>query len=81
MRRADLVLPGAFARSHGRIVAEISLDVGDDDMAVDAFAGYKPLPGELAVGRHVGRRARCGRVSSNSVAGLEDVLISEGRRE
>lgn len=55
--RSYVVLAGALSRSYGRIVAKISLDVGHDDMAVDAVSRHKPLPGDVA--RHVGRRARC----------------------
>ena len=58
--RSYVVLAGALSRSYGRIVAEISLDVSHDDMAVDAVSRHKPLPGDVA--RHSGRRAQCKQV-------------------
>jgi hypothetical protein len=53
--RSYFVLSGALSGSHGRIVAEIPLDVGHDDMTVDAISGHKPLPSNVAghsAGRH-----------------------------
>lgn len=55
---ADIVLSSSLARSHGRIVAKVSLDVSHDDMAVDALSWHEPLPSELAVWRHGARSAR-----------------------
>ena len=54
--RSYVVLSGALSRSYGRIVTEISLDVGDDDVAVDAVSRHKPLPGDVAW--HGGMRAQ-----------------------
>ena len=50
--RSYVVFSGALSRSYGRIVAEVSLDVGHDDMAVDTVSRHKPLPGDVA--RHGG---------------------------
>jgi hypothetical protein len=63
-----VILSGAFSRSYGRIVAEISLDVGHDDMTVDAISRHKPLPGYVA--RHSARRAQWRQVSGERVATL-----------
>jgi hypothetical protein len=51
--RSYVVFSGALSRSYSRIVAEVSLDVCYDDMAVDAISRHKPLPGDVA--RHGGR--------------------------
>ena len=63
-----VVLSGALSRSYGRIVAEISLDVGHDDMTVDAISRHKPLPGYVA--RHGARRAQCRQVSGEYITTL-----------
>jgi hypothetical protein len=66
--RSYVVLSGALSRSHGRIVAEISLDVGHDDMTVDAISRHKPLPGHVA--RHGARWSQWKQVSGECVATL-----------
>jgi hypothetical protein len=54
--RSYIVLSGALSRSYGRIIAEISLNVGHDDMTVDAISRHEPLPGNVA--RHSARQTQ-----------------------
>jgi hypothetical protein len=63
-----VVLSGALSGSYGRIVAEISLDVGHDDMTVDAISRHKPLPGDVA--GHCARRTWWAKVSGEYAAAL-----------
>jgi hypothetical protein len=58
-----VVLSGSLAGTYGRIVSEIALDVGDNDVTVDAISRHKPLTSDVAI-RHGARRAQraCGRV-------------------
>ena len=76
-RQSYIVLSGARSRSYSRIIAEISLDIGHDDMAVDAFSKHKPLPGDVA--RHGAMRAQNRQASGKSVATLwVSILVSGG---
>jgi hypothetical protein len=72
--RSYVVLSGALSRSYGRIVAEVSLDVGHDDMAVDAVSRHKPLPGDVA--RHGGRRAQWRQVGKWGVCAAATLWVS-----
>jgi len=53
-----VVLSGSLAGTYGRIVAKVALDVGDNDMTVDAISRHEPLASDVAV-RHGARRAQC----------------------
>jgi len=74
--RSYLVLSGALSRSDGRIVAEISLDVGHNDMTVDAISRHEPLPGYVA--RHGARRAQWRQVCAECVATLWVSILTSG---
>lgn len=45
------VLSSSLAGTYGRIVAEVALDVGDNDMTVDTISRHKPLTSDVAI-RH-----------------------------
>ena len=51
------VLSSSLAGTDGRIVAKVALDVGDNDMTVDAISRHKPLTSDVAI-RHGARRAQ-----------------------
>lgn len=49
------VLSSSLAGTYGRIVAKVALDVGDNDMTVDAIARHKPLTSDVAIRHGAGR--------------------------
>jgi hypothetical protein len=51
------VLSSSLAGTDGRIVAKVALDVGDNDVTVDAISRHKPLTSDVAI-RHGARRAQ-----------------------
>jgi hypothetical protein len=52
-----VVLSSSLAGTYGRIVSEVALDVGDNDVTVDAISRHKPLTSDVAI-RHGARRAQ-----------------------
>jgi hypothetical protein len=51
------VLSSSLAGTYGRIVSKVALDVGDNDVTVDAISRHKPLTSDVAI-RHGARRAQ-----------------------